>query len=193
MLVAEEVARGAGQKLDFKDWTGEQHGREWCRQIRALIKIRDADVDCVPKDDGDGARTHAQNNNEPEQAGVSGKIVIQDVGYDSDDSLTGYASPTPSSRSASPTPSELAEIEKDPSLNMGRKKVARPVYLAQLGEMVRSTSGLRSEQADAEAQKIEVALNAAEDLIRRKRAFGTELGELWRLLQRTLGSDMFCR
>ena len=59
--------------------------------------------------------------------------------------------------------------------------------------MVRSTSGLRSEQADAEAQKIEVALNAAEDLIRRKRAFGTELGELWRLLQRMLGSDVLYR
>ena len=181
MLVAEEVARGAGKKLDFDDWTGEQHGRGWCRQIRALIKARDADadVDLVPDpDDGsDSARTHAENTGEPARPGVSGKVVIQDVGYDSDDSLTGYASPTPSSRSASPTPSELEEIEKDPSLNVGRKKVARPVYLAQLGEMVRSTSGLRSEQEDVEAQKSEVALNVAEELIRRKRAFGTELGE----------------
>ena len=181
MLVAEEVARGAGKKLDFNDWTGEQDGREWCRQIRALIKARDADVDCVPEsdDEGDSVPTPSQKNaEEPAVPAISGKVVIQDVGYDSDDSLTGYASPTPSSRSASPTPSELAEIEKDPSLNVGRKKIPRPVYLAQLGEMVRSSSGLRSEQEDVEARKIEVALSVAEELIRRKRAFGTELGQL---------------
>ncbi|KAG1859114.1 hypothetical protein C8R48DRAFT_674099 [Suillus tomentosus] len=46
----------------------------------------------------------------------------------------GYASPT-SSRSVSPTPSELDEMKKDPILRVGVKKIPRPVYLAQLGEM----------------------------------------------------------
>ncbi|OBZ75699.1 DNA replication checkpoint protein tel2 [Grifola frondosa] len=97
-------------------------------------------------------------------------------GYDSDDSLTGYASPS-SSRSASPTPSELEEIERDPTLRVGIKKVPRPVYLAQLGEMVRSTSGLKGGDEDMEARKIEVALEVAEELIRRKSGYGTELEE----------------
>ncbi|KZT65481.1 hypothetical protein DAEQUDRAFT_768844 [Daedalea quercina L-15889] len=186
MLVAEEVARGAGKKLDFDDWTGEQHGRDWCRQMRTLLQARDADadvdrmLDTEDHDRSENADTHDLSTALPAaplSGPTSGKVVIQDVDYDSDDSLTGYASPAPSSRSASPTPSELAEIEKDPSLNVGRGKVARPVYLAQLGEMVRSTSGLQSDQEDMEAQKIEVALNVAEELIRRKRAFGTELDE----------------
>ncbi|TFY68920.1 hypothetical protein EVJ58_g735 [Rhodofomes roseus] len=177
MLVAEEVARGAGKKLDFDDWTGDQHGRDWCRRLRALLQGRDADadvdrvLDAEDHDASGNARTHAPNLDEHATSSgpaKPGKVVIQDVGYDSDDSLTGYASPAPSSRSASPTPSELAEIEKDPSLNVGKQKVARPVYLAQLGEMVRSTSGMRSDQEEMEAQKIEVALNVAEELIRRE-------------------------
>ena len=83
MLVAEEVARGAGKKLDFNDWTGEQDGREWCRQIRALIKARDADVDCVLEsdDEGDSVPTPIQKNaEEPAVPAISGKVVIQDVG-----------------------------------------------------------------------------------------------------------------
>ncbi|OSX64936.1 hypothetical protein POSPLADRAFT_1044368 [Postia placenta MAD-698-R-SB12] len=168
MLVAEEVARGAGKKLDFGDWDGHGHGRDWCRRLRALMRERDADadVDLAPA-----------LEDEAETPGRPARPTVQDAGYDSDDSLTGYASPPASSRSASPTPSELEEIERDPTLRVGQKSVPHPVYLAQLGELVRSTSGVRSEQEDMQAQKHEVALNVAEELIRRKRAYGTELEE----------------
>ncbi|KAF9821702.1 hypothetical protein IEO21_00548 [Rhodonia placenta] len=168
MLVAEEVARGAGKKLDFGEWDGDAHGRDWCRRLRALMRERDADADvdlAPPLED------------ELETSGMPARPTVADAGYDSDDSLTGYASPPASSRSASPTPSELEEIERDPTLRVGQKSVPHPVYLAQLGELVRSTSGVRSEQEDMQAQKHEVALNVAEELIRRKRAYGTELEE----------------
>ena len=90
--------------------------------------------------------------------------------------MTGYASEPASSRSASPTPSELEEIEKDPTLRVGKITIHRPVYLAQLGEMIRPVGGVRPEDDQQEPRRIEVALDVAEDLIRRKRAYGTELG-----------------
>jgi telomere length regulation protein len=108
---------------------------------------------------------------------TSGQLRAPSDGHDSDDSLTGYASP-PSSRTPSPTPSELAEIERDPTLRVGRAKISRPVYLAQLGEMIRGTSGLKTDQENQEAEKIEIALDVAEELIRRRRGYGTELGRL---------------
>jgi telomere length regulation protein len=109
----------------------------------------------------------------------SSKTVLLDAnaGFDSDDSLTGYASPT-SSRSASPTPSELEEIEQDPTLRVGIKKIPRPVYLAQLGELVRSTSGVQNNDNNQEADKIEMALDCGEELIRKKQYYGVELGML---------------
>ena len=61
---------------------------------------------------------------------------------------------------------------------MGVKKVPRPVYLAQLGELVRSLGGNKSENEENTAAKIEVALDVAEELIRRKSGYGTELGKL---------------
>jgi telomere length regulation protein len=99
-------------------------------------------------------------------------VVLSD-GHDSDDSLTGYAS---QSSSRSPSPSELAEIERDPTLRVGRTKVSPPVYLAQLGEMIRGPSGLKTDQENQEAERIEIALDVAEELIRRRRGYGTELG-----------------
>jgi telomere length regulation protein len=67
-------------------------------------------------------------------------------------------------------------MEKDPTLNVGIRKIPRPVYLSQLGELVRSTTaGLKSGENE-EPQKIEMALGCGEELIRRKRAFGSELG-----------------
>ncbi|GBE82448.1 telomeric DNA binding protein [Sparassis crispa] len=187
MLVAEEVARGAGKKLDFGDWEGEDQGKAWCRQLRQLVKGRDADADVDMTADisnTEGARleipleaaVEALSMEDTSEPGQPRKPTVRDVGYDSDDSLTGYASPS-SSRSPSPTPSELEEIEKDPTLRVGKRKILRPVYLAQLGNMVRSSGGLKSEQEEAEAEKIEIALNVAEELIRRKRGYGTELEE----------------
>jgi telomere length regulation protein len=183
MLAAEVVANLAGKKLDFGDWEGDDAGKSWARDIRRLVKARDVDADLqdiinagVEFEDMNEISTPGvfQNSN---TATLSSKAVFTNIaaGYDSDDSLTGYASLS-SSRSTSPTPSELIEIEKDPTIGVGTKKVPRPVYLAQLGEMVRSTSGLNANDANHEADKIEMALNCAEELIRKKRGYGTELG-----------------
>jgi telomere length regulation protein len=180
MLVAEEVAHRTGKALDFKDWDGDDGGKPWARSARQLISEKDTDSLIPDDDDGDGLIVEEIVEDASEPSGqplqTSRELALPPSGYDSDDSLTGYASP-PSSRSPSPTPSELAEIEKDPTSHIGRTKVARPVYLAQLGEMIRGTSGLRTEQENQEAEKIEIALDAAEELIRRKRGYGTELGE----------------
>ncbi|CCM02859.1 uncharacterized protein FIBRA_04971 [Fibroporia radiculosa] len=189
MLVGEEVASGAGKKLDFGDWDGEDQGKVWCRQLRLLISERDADAETISfESDAKGATPDQNTSDEhdaadqaPVHSGTSGHpprlAVMEDVQYDSDDSLTGYASTPSSSRSSSPTPSELAEIEKDPTLRVGQKKIPRPVYLAQLGQLVRSTSGLRTEGEEMQVEKIEMALEVAEELIRRKRAYGSELEE----------------
>ncbi|OCH95315.1 telomeric DNA binding protein [Obba rivulosa] len=183
MLVGEEVARGAGKKLDFGDWEGEEPEKQWARRLRDLLKGRDADADldvlleAASSTVADIEQKLAKEILDvPEEPPQPITLLTEDVAYDSDDSLTGYASPS-SSRSPSPTPSELDEIEKDPTLRVGQKKVPRPVYLAQLGEMIRSTSGLQSDQEDVRAQQVEVALDVAEELIRRKSGYGTELEE----------------
>jgi telomere length regulation protein len=180
MLVAEELARRTGKELDFKDWDGDDGGKPWARSVRQLLGGKDTDAEIL---DDDERHELAVEEILEEDAFESPSKPVQTLGpfcvtskdYDSDDSLTGYASP-PSSRSPSPTPSELAEIEKDPTLRVGRTKISRPVYLAQLGEMIRGPSGLKTDQENQEAERIEIALDVAEELIRRKRGYGTELG-----------------
>jgi telomere length regulation protein len=178
MLAAEVVAKLCGKNLDFKDWDGNGPGKPWARAIRALIQQRDVDSDLkllesIQFNGPDIAEISPQvpgrNSTRPTPSGLA-------AGYDSDDSITGYAS-LPSSRSASPTPLELEEIEKDPTLSVGVTKVPRPVYLAQLGDMLRGTGGTKAKDEPHEADKIEMALNCAAELIRKKRSYGTELGE----------------
>lgn len=183
MLAAEVVATRAGKNLDFGDWDGDADGKPWARDLRALCSARDIDFDPCAVDELEAAMEENALTEEIITAGVLEDTKISALkltkasvatGYDSDDSLTGYASPT-SSRSASPTPSELDEMEKDPTLRVGVKKIPRPVYLAQLGEMVRNARMKPGEESQ-EADKIEMALNVAEELIRKKRDYGSELG-----------------
>lgn len=183
MLAAEVVATRAGKNLDFGDWDGDADGKSWARDLRALCSDRDIDFDPYAGDESEPAAEEGTVTEEIITAGIledklsALKLTNASLatGYDSDDSLTGYASPT-SSRSASPTPSELDEMEKDPTLRVGVKKIPRPVYLAQLGDMVRSARVKPGEESQ-EADKIEMALNVAEELIRKKRDYGTELEE----------------
>ncbi|KAH8107150.1 telomeric DNA binding protein [Cristinia sonorae] len=181
MLVAEEVARGAGKSLNFGDWEGDKDGRAWCRSLRLLLRQVDSEV-AIAEDSDDENEDEAiadpiSQPRSPSPKRHFGQPKAETV-YDSDDSLTGYASSPRSSRAASPTPSDLDEIEKDPTLRVGQKKVARPVYLAQLGEMIRPTSGMKADGEGGAVTKVEIALNSAEELIRRKRNYGTELGVL---------------
>ena len=193
MLAAEEVAKLAGKKLDFGDWEGRVSILDWAREVRGLMKERDGDA-VLEVLEQEGEETKLLGVEEetitPEAAKSMAQTTVSYAGshptrpslkskpdtYDSDDSLTGYAS-LHSSRSPSPSSDHLDEIEKDPSLNVGVKKVPRPVYLAQLGELLRG-SGMQVQKSDEphEADRIEMALNVAEELVRKKRVYGTELG-----------------
>jgi telomere length regulation protein len=176
MLVAEVVALRAGKKLDFGDWDGDSEGRLWSRQMRTLMTARDVDADA----DVDEAEVSVES---AETAAVAGDrdtsqlklAVSQGSGYDSDESIVGYASLS-SSRSPSPTQADLDEIEKDPTLAVGVKKIPRPVYLAQLGSLIRGPSGMQLGEDNQQADRVEMALNFGEELIRKKSGFGTELG-----------------
>ncbi|KAJ3844507.1 telomere length regulation protein-domain-containing protein [Lentinula raphanica] len=177
MLVAEVAAQHAGKSLDFKDWDGDDSGKPWARSLRALLETRDVDVDVGILDERNSPDIVTSENSRPETAEPKRSVItLRTDEYDSDDSVTGYDS-VPSSRSNSPTPSELEDIEKDPSLNVNRKKTPKPVYLAQLGAMLRSTGGMSKENPAEEADKIEVALDCAEELIRKKKDYGMELEE----------------
>jgi len=184
MLVAEEVATLAGKNLSFGDWEGEDADRAWARSLRILTKEQDIDANDVEPPAQERLEPRVQDG--PSHVKVSpanpatsrNPIRVENAAEpdSDDDSIQGYASEENSDRAPSPTPSELEEIEKDPTLNVGTKKVPKPVYLAQLGELVRSTNvGLKSGENN-EPDKIEMALGCGEELIRRKRNFGMELG-----------------
>ncbi|KAJ7470566.1 telomere length regulation protein-domain-containing protein [Mycena latifolia] len=180
MLAAEVVAHLSGKKLDFGDWEGDEDAKVWARKVRQLLKARDVDanlgdMEAVPPSAED---VDIQEISTPGiQSAQKSQPTIPDIeaGYDSDDSLSGYISQS-SSRSVSPTPSELAEIEKDPTLGVGVKKVPRPVYLAQLGALIRPAGSLKVDE-NQQANEVEMGLNCAEELIRKKKGYGTELEE----------------
>lgn len=172
MLVAEEVAAKTGRALKFDVWDGVGDGREWARDVRRLLESSDVDApdevavpaadaelpssDPADKNDDDGADAHVPDSDDDSL-----------VGYDSDDT----------SRSASPTPSELAAIRAEPSLAAARpRRPRRPVYLLDLAHMLQHTP--KPEEAADHAERIEVALECAEELVRRKEGYGFELGAL---------------
>ncbi|OAX31462.1 hypothetical protein K503DRAFT_787811 [Rhizopogon vinicolor AM-OR11-026] len=45
MLAAEVVATRAGKNLDFRNWDGDEDGKPWARDLRALCSARDIDID----------------------------------------------------------------------------------------------------------------------------------------------------
>lgn len=194
MVVAEEVAKLSGRKLEFGNWEGDADGRPWIRSLRSLINKRDADVQDPPANsnsDENAPVDELARLAEPSLQSTSKSISKGDTGRpmtnrtvaastrepdSDDDSLVGYGSEPSSSRAPSPTPSELEEIEKDPTLRTGgglkKKKIVRPVYLVSLGELLKPTTA----EGEEELQKVEMALTHGEELIRRKRDYGTELG-----------------
>lgn len=188
MLAAELVARRTDKQLDFEQWEGKGEGREWARAVRLLVTKRDADVaeadaDVLRLETADNARESASVVRT--SPAVQPRVQLAETEYDSDDSLEGYASPPTSSRSPSPTPSELDELEKDPTIHIGQKKIQRPVYLVDLALLITSSKKPDDPQ---NADRIEMALNCAEELIRRKKGFGFELGMSFDII---LLSDMF--
>lgn len=181
MLMAEVVAAASGKTLNFDQWSGSGQGQEWAITMRELTSKRDIDAQEAPVDVlrleigekqlADESGAPADHSHNSTQARPRPKVI--EASYDSDDSLEGYASET--SSTVSPTPSELDEIEKDPTTHVGRKKINRPVYLIDLATLI---TGSKKPDDPQNADRIEMALNCAEDLIRRKQGFGSELGKL---------------
>lgn len=197
MLVAEVLSErtvsSQDKRLDFGLWDGDDGGRDICRLVRSFeVSWKPlgshelgvlgwegvpSSLDSLPRPTPTSSiPLHSSADPSLKQRGKTSKktkpkqIVVLS---DSDDSLTGYASAssTSSSRSTPPTPSDLDEFVADPTLHAPKKKkVARPVYLSQLGELLSSRE---------EPEKLEVGLKWGEALVRRKRGFGLELGALF--------------
>ncbi|KAK7015025.1 telomere-reg-2 domain-containing protein [Favolaschia claudopus] len=175
MLGAEVVAQLSGKKLDFGDWEGDDEGKVWARKIRQLLLARDVDSNLDDLEHESPPPSANESDISPIATPALPRSEPTGAGYDSDDSLSGYISQS-SSRSNSPTPSELDEIEKDPTLGVGVKKIPRPVYLAQLGALIRPAGGLNVDESKL-ANEVEMGINCAEELIRKKTGYGMELQE----------------
>jgi telomere length regulation protein len=192
-VVSELTVTAGGKKLDFALWDGDEPHKRLARRLRALgvdrmpamhgvdptLGWRLADSTGAAPFAAVGARSMSPRRSSlalsadasPPAQRKAKKLKAPPVELsDSDDSLTGYqsSSSVSSTRSASPSPSDLDEYIEDPTLyNAKKKKVPRPVYLAQLGELLSSRD---------DPDKLEAGLKWGESLVRRKRGFGMELG-----------------
>lgn len=122
-----------------------------------------------------------------------GRVTIHEEDSDSDDSLEGYASSSHSSSRAS-SPARLVsksdakntasrtsgsnlrptieEINADPTLlNPLQKRIQRPVYLLDLGRLLKG-----DKEGNEQLESLQVALDTAASLIRKKASWGLELG-----------------
>lgn len=201
MLTAELVAEIVGSKLQFPGWEDEGDGQEWGRRMRNLLQARDVDATIIPPQPSTSSHTSeaTQGDHKVDAPSLSenvaphqphGRVTIRENDSDSDDSLEGYASSThSSSRAPSPVsqnnaanarggrPSNSAptidEINADPTLlNPLRKKIQKPVYLLDLGRLLKV-----DKDGNEQSESIQVALDAAASLIRKKAGWGLELEE----------------
>jgi telomere length regulation protein len=176
MLVAEVLSSLAEKVLAFDVWDGEDETRLWAHRVRELIKghanANGTNVQGANIVDYEEEITQPEPQVQDIIPAASNQILLTDDGFDSDDSMTGYAP----SLSPLATSSELAEVEKEPVLSFGIKRISRPLYLSQLGALLRSRDDNGQSGQSSAADNVEMALNSAEDLIRRKRDFGSELG-----------------
>ncbi|CAE7097225.1 unnamed protein product [Rhizoctonia solani] len=210
MLVAELVAGG---KLDFGGWeddnaeggeTGREKRREWQAWAKAL-RLEAKDILGVLNREKEEppiipvAKEQPTTTIEPPPAdsiGESSDAKAPEPDSD-DDSLVGYASPSPtSSRAPSPTPSE----REDPTLR--RRPIPRPIYLAELGALLveapknvvevqpaegfgvgpktrrgMGITGGRAGDGEDEKARVDLSLEVGAELVRKKRGYGSELDE----------------
>lgn len=181
-------------KFGASMWEGKAEGREEARVLRSSVGVRDRhavlsddeslwllgwdEIPAITQDTLSSAKptvTSPRGRKPTREKRPTSKPQPKIVMLDDEqaaDSLEGYDMPSPSSsRSPSPTPSYLEEIAADPTraLNSSqKKKVQRPVYIAQLHALLKERE---------KPECIEMALRHGESLIRAKKTFGGELGE----------------
>ncbi|KAG8759297.1 telomere binding protein [Ceratobasidium sp. 423] len=213
MLVAELVSGG---KLDFGGWeedsgaadVGSEKRREWqawakvlrgeARDVLGALKREQEETEIAQEQIAKEPFTSTMDQPSREDSPQANSDEALHEPDSDDDSLIGYASPSPnSSRAPSPTPSELA----DPTLR--RRPIPRPVYLAELGALlveapknaveVQSaegfglgpktrrgmgiTGGRAGGDAEDEKVRVDLALEVGAELVRKKRGYGSELEE----------------
>ncbi|KAF8333991.1 telomere length regulation protein-domain-containing protein [Cantharellus anzutake] len=178
MALAEYLAELSGRTLQFGDWDGDKDGRDWIRQLRVLVRSPDVLAQHHNDEMNVGDQLDELNPRDliPVERKDASHIIFKAADSD-DESVVGYGSSPSSSRPPSPTPSELDEIENDPTLRVGgglsKQRIVRPVYLVTLGELLRPSKA----QEEDQFQKLQMALTHGEELIRRKKDYGTELEE----------------
>ncbi|KAH7339084.1 hypothetical protein B0J17DRAFT_768094 [Rhizoctonia solani] len=214
MLVAELVSGG---KLDFGGWDetstenediGREKRREWqvwakvlrteAKDVLSILRREKQETQIVLEQVAQEAPTSTVDEPSRAETRVDSDDEALPEPDSDDDSLIGYADPSPtSSRAPSPTPSEL----EDPTLR--RRQIPRPVYLAELGALLVEapknavevqpadgfgldpktrrgmgiTGGRAGGDGEDEKARAELALDVGVELIRKKRGYGSELEE----------------
>ncbi|KAL7418396.1 telomere binding protein [Cryptotrichosporon argae] len=192
-----KAARMKRLKFGSGIWEGQGDGKEECRSLRALLGSKDGDARldnadevawllgwdkqqsspspsspspaAAPPRPSSSTGPRASGKSKPKPKPKQPKIVMLDAEQFADP-LEGYASPPGSPRSE-PDEAFLDEVHADPSLALDaaqRAKIRRPVYVAEVVALLG-----KSDKAD----EIEVGLRWGEELVRAKRAYGTEVGE----------------
>jgi len=184
----------AGNRLQFPGWDDDGDGQTWARRMRNFLQARDFDATAMDLPNGtESAETSIVTNGSPGEYAEFHpplhRVTIHEEEADSDDSLEGYASDSSSSRSSPVVsrppldpgskvdgPSDLRptieEINADPTLlNPLQKRIQRPVYLLDLGRLLKV-----DKEGNEQFESIQIALSAAAPLIRRKSSWGLELG-----------------
>lgn len=207
MLVAELISaatvppEGELTPLSFGEemWEGNEEGKEVARRIRAVVQEKDEAA-------VEGWQQSLRSRWEPESkvdqspvtplpkpaAPIPTPILSQtpasrpliSVISDPDD-LQPYPLPAPPSTSilsalASDDASLYSSALPSTSASTTRKrgKLRAPVYVPELVAYLKGTDPEgKKEEADGEAERIEVGLNEGESLVRRKAGWGGELGE----------------
>lgn len=181
--------------MKFPGWDEEGEDKEWPRSMRSLVEDRDSAANLTEltmAEKGTEAIPIITQKDHDKTPSLPRGITVVDDEEDSDDSLQGYASSFDSQFSSSDLPAVTAartkesikskvgttitptveEINDDPTLlNPSRKKIQKPIYLLDLGKLLKV-----DKEGDEQCESIRMALQSAAGLIRKKAGWGLELG-----------------
>lgn len=190
MFIAETVSKqtlapdGPVKPLDFSDiWEAGDDGSDVVAALRETLHdpadwlVQDWQVEADQVDQVDtqpkGAEVKTEEGIPSDRQATSASSKIQVLSSDLAAEYSDYDSEeepdlVPYNMPSGPISDDLKDLEDPSAFTPQKKKVRPPVYLADLGQMLKSNE---------DAEKLKVALDEAEGLIRRKSGWGTELGE----------------